>query len=115
MKRLVNAYGFESRLRLLESDWVEEDLAASQRLALWTIVKLRWPPLGDYLAEHPEQVDKIGPRTALGSVPEGLRPYFRDDEVRRVVRGEAEALDVRLDADTLRAMVRPAPVLVPPS
>jgi hypothetical protein len=115
MKRLVNAYGFESRLRLLESDWIEEDLAASQKLALWTIVKLRWPALGDYLTNHPEQVAKVGPKTPLGSIPVGLRPYFRDADVRRVVSGEAADLDVRLDADSLQAMVRPAPVLVPPS
>jgi hypothetical protein len=106
MKRLVNAYSFESRLQLLESDWVESGEDATQQLALWTILKLRWPSLADYLAEHPEAVALIGPKKPAG-VPDALAPLFQSEEVRRVVTGSADGVSASLDEAALRGIVRP--------
>ena len=107
MKRLVNAYSFESRLQLLESDWVEADERSTQQLALWTILKLRWPALADYLTEHPESVALIGPETSLAGVPRSLTPLFRSNDVRRVVTGDGDGVTAALDPEALQALIRP--------
>jgi hypothetical protein len=41
-----------------------------ERLAFWRIVKLRWPLLADYLAEHPEAVDNLAAQNPPGDLAE---------------------------------------------
>jgi hypothetical protein len=107
MKRLVNAYGVERALQIIggHSTALEHP---RERLALWTILKSRWPLLADYLAEKPETVELIKD----GDVPADLekdesRRYlvalFKDEEVRRVVTGKG--LGVELDEASLRLLI----------
>jgi hypothetical protein len=107
MKRLVNAYGVERALQIIggHSTALEHP---RQRLALWTILKSRWPLLADYLADEPDTIEQL----KAGEVPpevaaDGARPYlaalFADDEVRRVVSGSVIGVD--LDADSLRLLI----------
>jgi peptidoglycan hydrolase-like protein with peptidoglycan-binding domain len=112
MKRLVNAYSFETKLQLLEREWVEADEYGMQRLALWMIVSLRWPVLIDHLIEHPEWVENIvegsGPPD---DAPDDLQPLFKNERVRRVFKGEG--VDVSLRPEHVRTLARlddePAP------
>jgi hypothetical protein len=104
MKRLVNAYGFEAKLQLLEQDWVDPDPDASRRLALWTIARLRWPALIDYLLDEPEKTSQILSKEPDESVPEQLRSLFTKAAVHRVFSGEG--VDVSLGADDIRAFAR---------
>ena len=39
------------------------DKQAQHRMALWTILSLRWPRLSEYLAEHPEAAASFDPKT----------------------------------------------------
>ena len=107
MKRLVNAYGVERALQILGGHAMQLE-RPRERLALWTILKSRWPLLADYLEEEPDAVEQL----ALGEVPEAVaadttRPYlaslFRDDEVQRVVSGSV--VGVGLDAASLRLLL----------
>jgi hypothetical protein len=107
MKRLVNAYGVERALQILGGHAMDLE-RPRERLALWTILKSRWPLLADYLEEEPDAVEQL----ALGEVPEAVaadaaRPYlaslFRDEEVQRVVSGSV--VGVGLDAASLRLLL----------
>ncbi len=85
--------------------------ARRQRLALWTIVKLRWPAARRLprRASREGRQDRTQDAVSAGS-PKGLGRSSADADVRRVVGGDAAALDVRARrAIALRAMVRPAP------
>ena len=85
IKRLANAYGFERQLQLLEGNAGP----SVDHLALWTILTLRWPRLGEYLAEHPGAVESIGGSEPVpGDLPDDLRGLFTDPDVQRVVTGK---------------------------
>lgn len=107
MKRLVNAYGVELAHQVISghSSRLEHP---RERLALWTILKSRWPLLAEYLADRPEAVDAL----KAGAVPEDVdadadRPYlaklFRDPAVRRVVDGSIVGTD--LDRGSLELLL----------
>lgn len=108
MKRLVNAYGVERAVQILEGHSREID-HPREKLALWTIVKSRWPLLAEYLGDHPDFIESITQGVVPAEVEaETERPYlarlFCDHEVRRVVCGDR--LDgVQLDARSLKHFV----------
>jgi hypothetical protein len=84
MKRLVNAYGVERDIRLLEDRAGSPDALAPERLALWTILRLRWPLLADYLADHPEAVENGAPQ---GMADATLAQLLASSEVQAVIQG----------------------------
>jgi hypothetical protein len=84
LKRLVNAYGIERDIRLLEGRGGAPDALAPERLALWTIVRLRWPLLADYLTEHPEAVED---GTEPVEADAALKDLLGSDDVRAVIQG----------------------------
>jgi len=94
MKRLVNTYSVNRALAILSEVDIERDL-----LAMWTILSMRWPRLGEYLEEHPEKVDMIGTQNVSG-IPEELQALFNDNSVAKVVRDGPTG--VSLDADIVR-------------
>ena len=51
MKRFINTFSILRSVRTLESNFVDSDT-----LALWAIILVRWPELGDYLQKFPEAV-----------------------------------------------------------
>jgi len=78
---------------------------AQHRTALWTILNLRWPRLGEFLAERPERVELILEDLdgkLPDDVPADVAPLFRDERVEAVVRGDAEGVDAKLDAAAIR-------------
>lgn len=108
MKRLVNAYGVERAVQILEGHSAELE-HPQERLALWTILKSRWPLLADYLSEHPDALDDLTANRIPASVmTDDKRPYlrrlFEDPAAQRVARGEG--LDgVELDPASLRFLI----------
>lgn len=93
MKRYVNAFGIQVvALRLtdalhglpIEEPW--------KQVALWTIVKMRWPDMADALRRHPEAVDAIRNR-ALETEDPVLKAYADDPEVQQVLAGRVEKAD----------------------
>jgi hypothetical protein len=106
MKRLVNAYGAARDIDVLEGILggrrqasVEQTHIERKKLALWTIVNLRWPRLAEYLEDHPEMVDYILYEMRLEGVgiTENLRKLFTEISVRNVIQGKdiGAALDER--------------------
>lgn len=98
MKRLVNAYGVERAHQVIGGHSTELSYPR-ERLALWTILKARWPLLADYLGDEPEAIDAL----KKGEVPADVaadtdRPYlaklFADRAVRRVVDGSVVGVDL---------------------
>jgi hypothetical protein len=99
MKRLVNAYGVERDIRLLEDRAEAPGALAPERLALWTILRLRWPLLADYLAEHPEVVDDAN---TAATADQGLAELLDSAEVRDVIEGRG--VGVALTSGVIREM-----------
>jgi KAP family P-loop domain len=108
MKRLVNAYGVERAVQILEGHSAELE-HPRERLALWTILKSRWPLLSDYLAENPDALEDLkAGRVPAAAVEDSDRPYlpklFESPDPQRVARGEG--LDeVELDPASLRFLI----------
>ena len=77
MKRFVNAYGVERAVRVLEGNLVD-----SGPLALWTILRGRWPELAEYLESRPETIACIGSGAQPPEdMPAGLRELLRTPAV----------------------------------
>jgi hypothetical protein len=106
MKKLVNAYGIQRHMQVLEGRNLSGDERQLRQLALWTILSLRWPLLAEYLAEHPDEIAAVGSRrrrTLRDDLTPELERLFRDDAVCRVVAGRGVRPRVRLDAYAIRA------------
>ena len=105
MKKLLNAYGIELEVRLLDMQGDERTL---RQLALWIIVRLRWPLLAQYLATYPVEVDCIG-REREGEAPDDFTPelerLFRTGTVHEVVQGSDIEPPVALDAAAISLFV----------
>jgi hypothetical protein len=101
LKRLVNAFGIARDLERLKAHNVEEDLVREHETALWTILNLRWPQLGEYLAKHPADVELIVQRTPPKLAPKDLKPLFLDDAVLAVVEGRPKAVHASLNEDVV--------------
>jgi hypothetical protein len=107
MKRLVNAYGIQRGVQLLGSGTTRSDRFAQQETALWTILSMRWPVLGEHLAANSDDITLIGQSPPDGAVPEDLRPLFTDKDVIAVAGGDAKGVDAELTAAGVRRIVAP--------
>ncbi len=91
MKRLVNAYVVNRALATL----THQDIA-SEQLALWTILMIRWPDMTLYLEKYSEHFKYL--RTefneAEANIDKKLVQLFKDKEVKKVVE--------KLDEKTVR-------------
>ena len=105
MKRLINAYGLARDVELIESGaQVSTDTAAIKQLALWTILRLRWPLLAEHLEHHPADIEKVGTRPKLNRIPEQLRETFAEPDLLAVVNGDG--VGVTLDAAAVARIAR---------
>lgn len=107
MKRYVNAFGIQAvALRLtdalhglsLDEPW--------KQVALWTIVKMRWPDLADAFRRHPEAADAIRAQ-ALETDDAVLSAYAQNPEVQQVLNGRVEMKneeDIPLTSLAVRAI-----------
>jgi hypothetical protein len=89
MKRLVNAYSVNRALSTLGHLDIPQE-----KLALWTILAMRWPKLAEHLEDEPEDINLIGqPQKIDGKSL--ISDLLDDKEVIRVVQGGqvAAALD----------------------
>ncbi|WP_084580183.1 P-loop NTPase fold protein [Kutzneria sp. 744] len=78
MKRFVNTYGVVRTLRTLEGNTVGSDA-----LALWTIIRLRWPLLAEHLEQDADLIDRIMAAEADDDLPDQLKCLITAPEVRR--------------------------------
>ena len=82
MKRLVNAYGFQQAVNLLSGNNVDPD-----KLARWTILRMNWPLLADYLTRYPQKLDQQSLHYAM-SEDERINALLGNDEVHAVIKGD---------------------------
>ncbi|PRY37830.1 KAP family P-loop NTPase fold protein [Umezawaea tangerina] len=81
IKLFLNTYGMLRAIRTLEGNTVETDV-----LALWSIVRVRWPAIADHLQSVPESVRALkDPRWFAADFPEDLRTAIHDEQLRTVV------------------------------
>jgi hypothetical protein len=99
MKRLLNAYRIELRRLLAEGRQVGTAAVTAEQLALWTILSMRWPLLGDQLARCPELLSGSG--SLDGS--EQLSNLWDSDDVQAVVDGDG--VPAYLTESAVRALV----------
>ena len=104
LKQLVNAFGIARDIETLYGRNLKGDVVKQHRTALWTLLRLRWPKLADYLAEHPSDVAKIGGTDSVG-LPARLKPLFSDPRVVRVVKGQAKDVRAELDEEAIREVL----------
>ena len=105
MKRLVNAYGLARDVELIESGaQIATDTDAIEQLALWTILRLRWPLLAHHLERHPNDIEEVGHEPVPDKIPEGLREVFADPDVVAVVKGWN--VDAQLDRVAVNRIVK---------
>jgi hypothetical protein len=104
-KRLVNAYGVTRDIEILAGRNLECDEDEQQLTAHWTVLELRWPELAKHLSRNPSHVEYVGKRPVPFDVPRDLRSLFTDDDVRKVVGGEAEGIEVKLDAEGIEKCI----------
>jgi hypothetical protein len=81
MKLVLNAYGMARALQVMEDNVVPGDA-----LALWTILRVRWPALADHIRSHPSAIEALADCRAPADAPAHLAPLFGAPEVTRVVR-----------------------------
>ena len=90
---------------IVEGRHVGADAELLTKLALWTVLRVRWPPLAEFLAAHPDAVpDAVSaatqrkPRSGASWRPE-LTRLISDEDVGSVILGSGTG--VALDADTV--------------
>lgn len=100
MKRFINAYGMTRTIDLLSG----KEIVEPKKLALWTVVRMRWPSLADYLENNDDKIQYIGANNDVlkEHVDSGFHDMFNDVNIRRVIRGEG--IGVSMDKSTLRKL-----------
>ena len=107
MKRLVNAYGIARGIETLQGVNLDNDETHEQETALWTILTLRWPKLGAYLAKCPERLEEIRTANPQAGIPPDLLALFTDRNVIDVVKGNATGVEAALTVEGIRSIALP--------
>jgi KAP-like P-loop domain-containing protein len=97
MKRLINTYSLMRDICILEEVKMDR-----QKLALWTILSMRWPLLSQYLERKPEKISFImqNKKPRDKELDENMKKLFSNKDVIMIVQGlEAGG---PLDADAIR-------------
>jgi hypothetical protein len=96
MKRFINAFSVALSTALLEGRSVNAD-----PLALWTILRLRWPDLADHLRKHPDDIDALAdPNQTIDTADDWLAQLSTDGEVRDLATFD----DGVLSSDNIRLL-----------
>ena len=93
MKRLTNIYTFHEMLAVLARVDFDRLPVRRRQLALWTIVRLRWPLLAENLEINPDLAEELCRDSDHEQiVPVELENVFRAEQIpsiRRVFNGKA--------------------------
>lgn len=105
-RQLETAYCVSRATQLLAGHAVDTDEDAIYRLALWTLIDLKWPDLASHLTRFPHDLE----RTARAAFPDTVAPQLRlvfDDPVAR--RLTHRVLDGRLEPQDIVRFTTPLP------
>lgn len=104
MLRLVNTYHVNQTLSILL-----ELKIPFKKLALWTILAMRWPQLANHLSLYPEDVQFIGKEKSNtpDRIDESIQILLNDEQVISVVTGRIKTPEINMNAhieeETIRA------------
>jgi hypothetical protein len=97
-RQLATAYCVQRSTQLLAGHAVDADSAAIHRLALWTILDLKWPLLASHLRRRPQDLVHLGKQTAPSDIEADLALVFADPVAQRLAEGPP---GVELTADDI--------------
>lgn len=81
IKRFLNAFSMALATALLEGRELHPD-----PLALWTILRLRWPELADHLCNHPSDIDILADSNQVDPTHGWIAQLSTAEELRDVAR-----------------------------
>jgi hypothetical protein len=100
MKRFVNAYRIARAVKILGSVDVDQ-----KKLALWTIMSMRWPSLAEYVQNNPQLVGEIRTKKKIvyTGIDNELQSLLCSEDVFDVVNGKGDG--TFLDEGTIKEIV----------
>lgn len=106
IKRLVTFYGVLRAIAILSDEQIISDLSKRNQLALWTIVRMRWPLLADYLEEYPQYLTNFKTGKSNKNIHADVKDLVKDQDVMDVLSGkgikDVNGINVDLDTEALR-------------
>jgi hypothetical protein len=109
-RQLATAYCVKRSTQLLAGHAVDADEQAIRRLALWTILDLKWPLLANHLCRRPQDLDHLGTETPPPEIKRDLRLVLADPVAARLAHGVA---GVRLAAKDIERFTAPLRLHLP--
>lgn len=103
IKRFVTFYGVLRAMAILSDESIVSNLKKRSQLALWTIVKMRWPLLADYLEEYPMYLENFKSGRSKKAIHPDVIDLVKDEEVKAVLKGND--INVELDEEALRQFI----------
>jgi hypothetical protein len=85
--QLRGAYCSQRTAQLLGGHEIDADEYAIYRLALWTVLALKWPLLTEHLVKHPDDIEYLRHDGDLPEHAEHLAAVFADSRARQVAIG----------------------------
>lgn len=109
-RQLDTAYCVQRSTQLLAGHAVDADENAIYRLALWTVLELKWPLLARHLRRRPQDLDHLGKETAPQGLDRDLEPVLADPVAGRLADGFRGVKLAATDIVRFTAPLRPGPV-----
>lgn len=100
IKRLVTFYGVLRAIAILSDEEIISDQMKRNQLVLWTITRMRWPLLADYLEEYPQYLENFKTGKPTKAIHVDLVDLIKNQEVMDVLKGKG--INTDLDADALK-------------
>jgi hypothetical protein len=100
MKRLVTFYGVLRAMAILNDESIVSDLNKRNQLALWAILRMRWPLLADYLEEYPQYLRNFKTGKTSKAISADVIDLIKNPEVMNVLNGKD--VSTELDAEALK-------------
>ena len=99
-----SAYCVQRVGQLFGGHAIDHDDRAIARLALWTLLTIRWPLLAEHLTRVPDHVAELGSGKAPEGTSDELKSVF---ELADLVAFARQAAEVELDAAAIRRFTAP--------
>jgi hypothetical protein len=87
IKRLVTFFGVLRAIAIQRDEEIVSDLTKRNQLALWTIVRMRWPLLADYLEEFPQYLENFKSGKSNKAIHADVMDLVKAQEVMDVLCG----------------------------
>jgi hypothetical protein len=106
MKLFMNIFNIVRAVDILSSTKIDQ-----RKLALWTILNIRWPDLTKFLAKYPKTIEHFGKNEEEindKNIQNHLKSLFNNKDVLDVINGRdinGREIGVKIDEDTLKNII----------